>query len=232
MAYASLNNNYALLEKCDESPADMHAMRDNDFYTYAKLVLSESNTIIADLANYGVVPADWADADVNANKYLDVIQEPRVQITERSKVLQELNEAVSSTDAFLKDKLDKVMGVFQASKPTFYAGYLSARSIDDTGNNTPPDYEDIAAPNAITQVVKISYLAARSFDIKNTGTVPLVFSLSSSNTAIEGNLVSIEPNSFATRKSTTLNEDNNAVFLLCQNSDPILAGSYKIWMTE
>lgn len=81
-------------------------------------------------------------------------------------------------------------------------------------------------------MVKISYLAARSFDIKNTGTVPLVFSLSSSNTAIEGNLVSVEPNSLATRKSTTLNEDTNAVFLLCQNSDPILAGSYKIWVTE
>jgi hypothetical protein len=232
VANASLTDNYALIEKCDETPAGMDAMRDNDFYTYAKLVLNESNGILNDLTPFGIINNDWDTANDNSNKYLAVIQGPRVQISERSKVLEDLNNAVGGTDTFLNEKLDKVMGIYMASKPSLHSGYLVARSIDDTGANTPPDYENTVAANGITPVAELPYLAVRSFDIKNTGSVPLIFCLSSNATAVEGNFVSIEPNGFATRKTVTLNADTNASHLLFQNADPVLSGSYKIWITE
>ena len=232
VANASVSNNYAQVEKCDETPASMDAMRDNDFYTYAKLVINEATPVISALEPFGVVQADLDQALVDSDKFLDVIQKPKVQISDRSKTKDELETLVAETDTFLKKKLDKVMAIFQVTAPSLHVGYLSARSIDDTGTQTTPTYQGVAPKNSIIIVGKLNYLSTRSFDIKNTGGVPLSFCLSSSETAIEGNIVTVVPGGTATRKSSTLNVNAAANFLLLQNSDPALEGSYKIWITE
>ena len=76
VAFASVNGNSILAEKCDESLRDMGVMRDNDFYTFSQLIIREATPIMTDLAPFGVLPADLTAATAASEVYLANIQSP------------------------------------------------------------------------------------------------------------------------------------------------------------
>ena len=232
VAYGAMTDNFKLLEKCDETPAAIDAMRDNDFYTYAKLVISEATPLMTLLAPYGVVAADLTAANTAATTYLTNIQNPRVQINERSRSLSDIEDLFADADAFLKEKLDKVMKVFIATNTSLYRGYEGSRGTDQTRGNIAADYMDNAAANSITLVATLPYLASRTFEIENTGTIPLTFSLSATPDALEGSVLTLDPGQYAVRKTTNLNTNIAADKLYVQNTDTALTGSYKLWIVE
>lgn len=232
VAHASMNSDKILVEKCDETFNSMGHMRDNDLYTFGQLIINEATPIITSLVPYGVVAGDLTAANDASVIYLDAIQSPRGQINERNKALTDLVTAMKSTDELVKDKLDKVMGVFQATNTSLYNGYLGARSIDGTGSQTPEDYSGKVGAGQMATVATLPYLPSRSFEIENTGTVVLTFGLSTSTTEINGAPVLVAPGAMLVRKSTTLNTSEAAEYLLLQNADPNITGSYKIWVME
>jgi len=232
VAHAAMTDNYKLKEKCDESPSKLDYMRDNDFYTYARLVISECTPILASLAGYGVSAADLSLATNSASAYLAVIQSPRIQINERSRSLTDIENLFSDTDAFLRDKLDQVMKLYISANPSIYNGYMGARSIDQTGSATAPDYSGQVPPATTIVVANIPYLASRTFEIENTGNGTLNFSLSTSDTQHEGTVLSIENKKFSTRLSSNLNTNETATKVLLQNPNTEQAVGYKIWVIE
>lgn len=232
VAYASVNNNSILAEKCDESLRNMGVMRDNDFYTFAQLIIREATPLMTDLAPFGVLPADLTAAETASSVYLGGIQNPRGQINERSKALGDLETAMDGTDDLVKNKLDKVMGIFQATNLSLHNGYLGARSIDGTGSQTPPDYTGSIAAGSIELVATMPYLAGRSFEVENTGTAALVFALSTEAAVLNGTPVSAAPGGTFRRRSLNLNSSEAATHLLFQNTDANVSGSYKIWVME
>lgn len=232
VAHGAMTDNFKLLEKCDETPAAIDAMRDNDFYTYAKLVLNEATPLMTLLASYGVVAADLTAANTAATTYLTNIQNPRVQINERSRSLNDIEELFVDADTFLKEKLDKVMKVFIATNASLHKGYEGARGIDQTRGNTAADYIDNAPAGTITLVVTLPYLAGRTFEIENTGSIPLTFSLSATTDALEGSVLNLDPGQYAVRKTTNLNTNTAADKLYVQNPDTAVAGNYKVWIVE
>lgn len=232
VAFASVNDNPKLAEKCDKTPSMLDSMRDNDFYTYSKLIINEATPIMASLTPYGVVAADLTAANTSSNNYLSVIQGPKVQINERSKALDDLKILVAKTDALLNEKIDKVMGVFIVSNASLHGGYKGSRSIDQTGPAVAPDYTGVVATASIVKVATMPYLASRSFEIENNGSVPLVFCLSTDAASMVGTTVNILPAGYATRLTTTLSNDSNATHLLIQNVDAAAQGSYRMWVVE
>ncbi|SIS60778.1 hypothetical protein SAMN05421789_103193 [Kaistella chaponensis] len=232
VAYASVNGNSILAEKCDESLSNMGYMRDNDFYTFAQLIIKEAMPIMTDLAPFGVLPTDLSAAAAASEIYLDNIQSPRGQINERSKALADLEKEMEATDDLVRNKLDKVMGIFQATNPSLHVGYLGARSIDGTGSQTPADYEGRISAASIAVVATIPYLPSRSFEIQNLGTVPLTFALSTDAAVLNGVPVTVNAGAYVTRKSLNLNPSDAAEYVLLQNPDPSVSAAYKIWVTE
>ena len=232
VAHGAMTDNFKLLEKCDETPAAIDAMRDNDFYTYAKLVLNEATPLMTLLAPYGVIATDLTAANTAATTYLTNIQNPRVQINERSRSLNDIEDLFVDADTFLKEKLDKVMKVFIATNTSLHKGYEGSRGIDQTRGNIAADYMDNAPAGAITLVATLPYLAGRTFEIENTGSIPLTFSLSATTDALEGSVLNLDPGQYAVRKTTNLNTNTAADKLYVQNTDTALAGSYKVWIVE
>lgn len=232
VAHASINDNSILAEKCDESLRDMGIMRDNDLYTFGQLIINEATPIMTDLTPYGVIAGDLAAATDASAIYLSAIQNPRGQINERNKALNDLQTLMKDTDDLVKDKLDKVMGIYQATNISLYTGYFGARSIDGTGNQTPEDYSGKVGAGQIEEVAMIPYLASRSFEIENTGAASLTFALSTEPQELNGTPVTVIAGATLIRKSTNLNESEAAEHLLFQNADLNVSGSYKIWVIE
>ena len=78
----------------------------------------------------------------------------------------------------------------------------------------------------------LDYSASRAFEIKNTGTVPLTFALSTNTNVMEGTPVVVEPGARRTRVTPNLNNDGTAKILYAQNTDTAVQGAYKVWVDE
>jgi hypothetical protein len=232
VAFTALSDDFKTIEKCDATPSQIDGMRDNDFYTYAKLVINEATPIMASLTPFGVVAADLTAANTSATNYLKAIQAPKAQINERSGAKKDLAALVAETNDLLQNKIDKVMGVFITTNPSFYDLYRGARSIDDTGSVTQPDYETVCNANTISLVADLPNLSSRSFTFENTGTVPLSFALSARANTLEGTVLVVEPGAKHTRSTTNLNSNPAASKVYVKNADLLVAGSYKVWVEE
>ena len=232
VAHTALTDDFKTNEKCDATPSQIDYMRDNDFYTYAKLVINEVTPIMAALTPYGIVAADLTAANTSANIYLTAIQSPQVQINERSSSKKALNILFAETTALLDNKLDKLMGIFITTNPNLYDAYMGARAIDDTGSVTEPDYNSVCNPNAMSLIADLPYLSGRSFKFENTGTVSLSFALSATPNTLEGTVLVVEPGAKNTRLTTNLNINNAATKLYVKNADLVMGGSYKVWIVE
>lgn len=232
VAYGALNNDQKLVEKCDETSASIDRMRDNDFYTYSKLILSEAQNRIDLLIPYGVTQVDYTQAEEASTVYLSAIQDPRVHINERSMSLNKLDKLFSETDDLLNAKMDKVMKIFSVTHPDLFEGYDGARGIDQTGSRTPADYVGNVEAGSISLVAQLPYLAGRQFEVQNTGSVPLTFALSVTEGVLEGKTFTVEPGKSAERTTSKLNENPAADRFYVQNTDAVLPGSYKVWIIE
>ena len=232
VAHAAITGNIKLLEKCDETSAMIDKMRDNDFYTYAQLIISEATPIMTSLTPYGVAVADLTAATTSAATYLSVIQAPRIQINERSRALEDIKNLFEDLDTFLQEKLDQVMKLYVVQNPSIYTGYQGARSIDQTGSITSPDYMGTISPNQIKVIANLPYLSGRTFEVENNGNAIFNFSLSSTTTTLEGTVLNLNPGQYLTRNSQNLNINEAATQVLIQNLDPQISASYKIWIVE
>ena len=232
VAHAAMTDNYALLEKCDESPSAVDAMRDNDFYTYSQLVINAATPIMTSLEPFGVTAAHLSSAVAASELYLTNIQTPKVQINERSRSNSDIEILFEETDTLLKNKLDKVMKIFIVSNASLYNGYSGARGIEQTGPTVQPDYTDLIGNGETKLIATIPFLAGRTFEFENTGTAKLLFALSATPDTMEGTVLSLDPGQYAVRKSANLNPDPTADKLYIQNTDASLQGSYKVWVVE
>jgi hypothetical protein len=124
----------------------------------------------------------------------------------------------------LRNKLDKAMKIFNSIDPVLYDTYTIVRKIDDTGAHSEPDYDGFVGPGLTEVIVNLPYDPDRTFEVKNTGTEPFEFSLSTSETVMEGEIVTVEPGQERQRQSSNLNPNAMAHFLLLQNNAVVSAG--------
>jgi hypothetical protein len=230
VAWARMNAKPQEAEKWDETPAMLDAMRDNDVCIYAQQLNIAAVANLANLSPFGVVAADTTALASRITEFLTLMQEPRVRIGDRGAELENLTRLFDTANDILKLKLDAVMAIFTVSNPTLYSSYLNARSIDDTGAVTSPDYTGTMGANNTTRVAEIPYLSSRIFIIKNTGAVPLVFGLSTNPTNIESDEVQVPAGATIQRMSATITTKGN--FVLLRNDDPVQDASYEIRINE
>ncbi|MES2619076.1 MAG: hypothetical protein V4613_14460 [Bacteroidota bacterium] len=231
VAWATLGGQLQEAEKANATPAALDKLRDNDIYTYAQYLHTTATPHLADLGNYGVLPADITALNNTAQQFLELILEPRQRIGERSAEHKNMLRLMDKAMLLLTNKLDVLMPIFRTTHPTLYDAYLYARSIDDTGTPTPPHYEAQVPANTLQPVATLPYKGSRTFKLSNMGPTNLILSLSTTPDSIQGTYETIAPDGVITRTTSNLNPDINATHLLVQNTEPEM-GSYKIWVKE
>lgn len=221
-----------LLEKYDISLSYLNSLRDAEFYVQSQKFRDGATAIAADILPYGISAGILTQFGTELTDYYTVIQRPKDQISIQSIVRKEIDDLVKEIRTILTTKLDIAMSLFQFSNPSLYALYQNARSIDDTGSPTLPDYEGDVPPSIIQNIANIPYLPVRSFKLKNTGSEFIHMSLSTTPGTMEGIIIVAPPggeSAFST--SSSMNPDSNANFLNVQNMG-VAMGSYKIYITE
>jgi hypothetical protein len=229
-AWASLNNQPQDAEKADITPAGLDALRDNDFYTYAQQMNLLATPNIAALAPFGVLPADNTTLATKAAEFLAIIEMPKARIGDRSAEFGNLERLIAQANDVLTLKLDPVMRIFVVSNPTLYDAYTNARSIDDTGAITQPDYEGSIDPTKILLVADIPFLSSRTFKVSNTGNTQIAFCLSTADQEMQEKILVVAPNSTVQRNGDNL--QTNANLLLIQNPDPAAIAQYEVRILE
>ena len=218
VVYAVVKKKRNLLETADATESEINAMRDNDFYAYAKMILNTAEPMMNMLVPYGVSLVDYSNAEKAVQDYFVHIQDPRIQISERGRHIEELEDLVDDTSKFLREKMDMVMQLFSVRNPTLYVLYKNLRGIDGTGAVTTPDYKGVVPAGSIALVADLKYSPARTFEFYNLGKVPIEFALSATELKIEGNVSQVLPNKPVTARTADLNANTKASKLYVQNN--------------
>ena len=229
-AYYSINNQPQEAEKWDETSSMIDGMRDNDIYTYSQRALVASVANVAALAPFGILPADNTSLTTLNADFLLLIESPKNRIGERGAELNNLERLFEQADNILINKLDPLMRIFETTNPTLYDTYKNARSIDDTGTITAPDYEGSIGANEIRKIAEIPYQSSRLFKVKNLGPATISFSLSNDPLNTEANEFVVAPGQTIQRLSSNLKV--NSDFLVLKNADASLTAVYQIRIEE
>ncbi len=226
--WAQINGNTTDVERFGLTIATLKAKRAGDLYTFAQTLSSTAQPALAQLVPFGIVAADFTTLSAAAALFLEAIDTPNVQITERAAANRAMNELMNTTISELLSNLDIAMSIVEFQLPTAYATYKKARHIQKVAVRKKPNYNEDIAPAAIMVVEELPYKASRLISITNTGNSIITLSLSNMPNQMQGTNVLLHPSKSSTRLSSTLNADTNSNFILVQNIDTEKAGSFKL----
>ena len=134
-AYAEDRNDEEMKSKVKVSESELHSMRDDELGTKADNYYTLANGLIANLADYGLVPSDLATFRTE----LDAFTASKTNIgtgkAERTGTRSSLTECFVEMDALLAGTIDKLMEGFRKKDPEFYNAYWSARVVRDIGGS-------------------------------------------------------------------------------------------------
>ncbi|HLT48062.1 MAG TPA: hypothetical protein VK002_12585, partial [Rubricoccaceae bacterium] len=126
-AWAAAAGDLALAAQMDLHVTDFTQTRDQDARALAVLVHEKATAHAADLADYGVEPADLADLDTRIQAFADAIGAPRHAIAERKLQTEALDSLFDQMDQLLTQRLDRIVEQFKGTP--FYSEYRTARTL-------------------------------------------------------------------------------------------------------
>jgi len=226
--WAQLNGQITDVERFGISIPALKAKRANDLFTFAQNLHTTAQPKLALLAPFGVVVANFTNLTATAALFLEAIDAPIIQITERAAKNKALHLLMKSTIDELLLKLDYAMKILETSNQSLYNRYKMARKVEKVAVRKKPTYNMDIAANTTLLVDELPYKASRIFNLKNTGNAILILSLSTMPNQVEGRSMAISPGKSTSRLSTTLNTDAESIYLVVYNPDPLVAGSFKI----
>ena len=133
-AYATVIENNDLYQLINFTRSTLRTSDDEIIQQRCQLIHDQANTVIADLADYGVLPATLTTLQDLINAWGTNSQAPRQAIATRSAATGEIPTEFSEADTILKKRMDKLMANFYTTDRSFYDTYFKARKIVDLGH--------------------------------------------------------------------------------------------------
>ena len=144
-AYAAKANNRTLQARVGFSRTALTARGDQSAVARCRAVHTAATENLAALTKYRVDAAKLTELDNAIKAFQALITAPRDSTTQSASATKQLPALFKKADALLKEQLDKLMGGYAASEPTFHGEYGAARVIVDAGGGeakpapaTPP----------------------------------------------------------------------------------------------
>ncbi|MCD4666053.1 MAG: carboxypeptidase-like regulatory domain-containing protein, partial [Bacteroidales bacterium] len=135
-AYASLNSNYQLLSEVNYTLSTLNKSRDNIFYDIAVLIQTKAKQYEVDLANFLIKPEDITGQQALIDQYIEAVPEKRVAVVTSKTSTADLKLKIREMDVLLKEKLDRLILLFEAENSDFVQQYFNARIIIDLGHRS------------------------------------------------------------------------------------------------
>lgn len=226
--WAKLNGETIDAKHFGLSLSALNTLKANDIYTFSQDLISIAQPRLLDLAPFGVVLADFTDLANKAAVFLTVKDSPLKSRTERAKDNKEMHALMRYVFTDLLHKYGLAMDILQFKYPSLYSLYTTFRKVRKVAVRKKIDYMETIAPATLRVVDELPYNASRTIIFRNSGKAALRLSLSDSNTELSGASVLVAPGKSTQRLSATLNNNPDSVYLLVQNQDAKVEGSFKI----
>lgn len=132
-AFARLAENHELKRMVDFSPSTLKNMSDTELRSMCSMVSRTATSVLVELKDYGTTVADINILEKEIEDYGNIIMEPRKALSTRAKATAHMVDLFPKADRILKERMDKILMLFKAKQPDFYAEYFNARRINYLG---------------------------------------------------------------------------------------------------
>lgn len=129
-AYAEDTGNRELLAVVSNTMSDYYMLPYEAFETKAKNVIETIEKHVGEMADYGITQEMIDDIKLQFAEFQEQSGKPRAYQVASRIATQDL-EGLFKEATTVTEKLDKVMKRFKRTNPSFYNGYLAARTIVD-----------------------------------------------------------------------------------------------------
>ncbi len=141
--YAIDNNQPDLQRKASVSPSQLQHMSAEKLITTCLNIHALAAQLNGNLSDYGVLPEAITNLKKEIDDFAAVIASPRSAIVTRSQATARIAELVTELNQLLKDRVDKLMLLFQHNQPQVYQTYKAARIIVDLHKATKKEEEEV-----------------------------------------------------------------------------------------
>jgi len=126
-----------LKAQMDLSLTELREKNDDQIGPDAQTLLNIINNIVGSLSDYGITPATVNSWQTDINNYLAVLANPRIAITHRASLTEELVTLFKEANEVLNQTLDPVSVSFKTNGNKHYlSDYEKARVIIDLGKGS------------------------------------------------------------------------------------------------
>ncbi len=136
MAYATSINDTTLEEQMNLSLTEHRETNDDQIGQKAQTLLGIVNNLVGSLGDYGITNATIASWQQDINNYLAVLTNPRIAITHRATLNEELVTLFKEANTILKKTLDPISISFKPNNKHYLSDYEKAREIIDLGKGS------------------------------------------------------------------------------------------------
>ena len=134
-SYATVTNNYELLESIKYTATDLKKARGNDAIAMCNIVSAEATTHAAALVSYGVTSEMIEELNDLITEYSVALPKPKVAKSKTKTATQNIDRYFKEADEILTTRLDLDIEQFKFTDPEFYSQYQTARIIIATGGS-------------------------------------------------------------------------------------------------
>ena len=130
-AYADEKEMTTLKESMRFTLSGLQKAKDDDLISNCRNIYEAANTNVVALADYGITPLMLTDFKNAVDDFEGLVPQPRTKRSERKTDTANLNAAVSEVKKFLKNRMDKLVVVFNDGNTEFVQNYDNARIVVD-----------------------------------------------------------------------------------------------------
>jgi hypothetical protein len=129
--YASEQENEDLATKVKATKHEIQRMKDEYIGSFIKLLTDTATENLTMVANYGINQANITELNTTMDQYSALIGKPRSVNNAKYVAIEAIEDLIDEGNRLLREKMDKIMPMFQENYPEFYNGYKRARVIVD-----------------------------------------------------------------------------------------------------
>jgi len=132
-ALAIFTDNQVLGETVNYTYSELRNSRDNVLADIAGIVYDTANPFEGDIDGYLVTAEDITLVNTLRTEFMEQIGRPRAMKVTSKNATEEMAQKFATTDALLKDRIDKTILIFKPGNPVFVNKYFDARMIVNSG---------------------------------------------------------------------------------------------------
>lgn len=132
-AYALSINDMVLWNEMDFKPYQFERMRDSDVADTCSAIYDKANSLLTDLAPYGVTTATQFQFNNTIDNYNSYLPMPRAGVVTKKEITESIKLTFESLDTVLTS-MDTLATMLKFSEPKFFKSYFSSRKIVESGS--------------------------------------------------------------------------------------------------